>query len=303
MPLWIAATLSAALFQTWRTALQQKLRGQLSVNAAAVTRYLYGVPVGCLLLALYAGITGQPLPGGMSGTGFLAWAAVGGLLQILGTNLLIMSFATRGFAVGTAYAKTEAVQGAVLALLLLGEHLSPLSWIGVGIGVSGVLYLSLAGRNLSPRGMLAATAQPAALCGLGAGFCFALCSVCIKSANLQLLGPDPVLRALVVLVVANAMQTAMQGSWLLLREPREARAVFTTWRVSARVGALSACGSACWFSAFALAPVAMVRALGQVEILFTLAFSRFYLGERLKRAEITGALVVVFGVLLVVLGR
>ena len=26
--------------------MQQKLRGQLSVNAAAVVRYLYGVPVG-----------------------------------------------------------------------------------------------------------------------------------------------------------------------------------------------------------------------------------------------------------------
>ena len=48
MPLWIAATLTAALFQTWRTAMQQRLRGHLSVNAAAVVRYLYGVPVGAL---------------------------------------------------------------------------------------------------------------------------------------------------------------------------------------------------------------------------------------------------------------
>ena len=45
-PLWLPVTVAAALFQCWRTALQQRLRGHLSVNAAAVVRYLYGVPVG-----------------------------------------------------------------------------------------------------------------------------------------------------------------------------------------------------------------------------------------------------------------
>jgi drug/metabolite transporter (DMT)-like permease len=61
-------------------------------------------------------------------------------------------------------------------------------------------------------------------------------------------------------------------------------------------------GSACWFSAFALAPVALVRAVGQVEILFTLAFSRFYLKEKAKPADMVGSLVVVAGVVLVLLG-
>jgi len=301
MPLWIAVTLAAALFQTWRTAMQQRLRGQLSVNAAAVVRYLYGVPVGAALLALYVLATGQgaPAPDGR----FLLFSAAGGLGQILGTNLLIMSFGFRGFAVGTAYSKTEAVQSAVLALVLLGETLSPLSWTGIAVGVAGVLYLSLAGRSMTGADILRATAQPAALCGLGAGFSFAVTSVMIKSATQALPGTDLVLNSLVTLVVTNVLQTAMQGGWLLAREPGQLRAVFATWRSSARVGALSAFGSACWFTAFALAPVAMVRAVGQVEILFTLAFSRFYLREAPKRSDIAGALVVVFGVLLVVVGR
>lgn len=303
MPLWIAVTLSAALLQTWRTALQQKLRGQLSVNGAGVVRYLYGVPVGLLLLLAYAAATGAlgalPAPT----LTFLAFAALGGLTQILGTNLLILSFGARGFAVGTAYAKTEAVQGAILALALLGEHLSALSWLGIAIGVGGVLYLSLAGREMSPRGLLQATLQPAALYGLGAGTGFALTAVLIKAANQELAHPDPILRALVTLVVANILQTVMQGGWLALKEPEQFRAVFRTWRDSLPVGALSACGSACWFAGFALAPVAMVRALGQTEILFTLLFSRFYLKETLKRAEVIGAMTVVAGVVLVLLGR
>ncbi len=300
-PLWLPVTLAAALFQCWRTALQQRLRGQLSVNGAAVVRYLYGVPVGAALLALYLLVVGGELP--TPNAAFLMFCAAGGLAQILGTNLLIMAFGHRGFAVGTAYAKTEAVQGAVLALILLGERISPLAWFGIAVGVAGVLWLSLAGRDLTPHGLLRATAQPAALCGLAAGTGFAFSAVLIKAANTSLPGDDPVLRSLVALVFINTMQTAMQGGWLLAREPEQARAVFATWRDSARVGALSACGSACWFTGFALAPVALVRAVGQVEILFTLLFSRFYLGESPSRSEIGGALVLVLGVVLVLVGR
>jgi drug/metabolite transporter (DMT)-like permease len=300
-PLWLPVTLAAALFQTWRTALQQKLRGQLSVNAAAVVRYLYGVPVGVALLGLYMLVFGGSLPA--LNLPFLALAAAGGLGQILGTNLLIMAFGHRGFAVGTAYAKTEAVQGAILALVLLGERISAIAWIGISIGVGGVLWLSLAGKARNARELLRATVQPAALCGLASGFFFALTSVLIKAANQELPGDDPILRALVTLVAANVLQTMMQGGWLLAREPDQARAVLATWRTSAQVGALSACGSACWFTAFALAPVALVRAVGQVEIIFTLLFSRFYLREQPKLAEILGALTVVLGVVLVLVGR
>jgi drug/metabolite transporter (DMT)-like permease len=301
MQLWLAATLSAALFQCWRTAKQQKLRDQLSINGAGVVRYLYGVPVAALYLACWLAATGEGIPA--LSWAFLANTIGGGVAQIVATNLLIMSFGFRGFAVGTAYAKTESVQSAVLALLLLGEHVSALSWAGVGLSLSGVLYLSLAGRRMTAREILAGTAQPAALCGLAAGFGFGLASVFIKGANLALGLPDKVLGALWTLFLMNAMQTLLQGAYLAWREPEQLRKVFTSWRDSAWVGALSASGSSCWFIGFALAPVALVRAVGQVEILFTLLFSRFYLRESLKRTEVIGALIVVCGVVLVVLGR
>jgi len=297
---WIAFTVVAALFQCWRTALQQRLRGELSVNAAGVVRYLYGVPVGLALLALYGVGTGQALPA------MTAWAAVlcavAGFGQILGTNLLIMAFGYRNFAVGTAYAKTEAVQAAIVGTLLLGEHLSPLSWAGIGVGVAGVLYLSLAGRGNTAAELLRGLAQPAALCGIGAGFCFGLTGVLIRAANQEMPGGDLIHKALLILVVTNALQTLMQGAWLARTEPASVRAVFATWRSSGQVGLLSSLGSACWFSAFALAPVGLVRAVGQVEILFTLAFSRFYLREKARPADVAGTLIVVAGVVLVLLG-
>lgn len=301
MPVWVAATLLAGLFQTWRTALQQKLRGQLSVNAAAVVRYLYGVPVGALFVTLYLSLVGGSLSA-PSWT-YLLYCALGGFGQIIGTNLLIMSFGHRGFAVGTAYSKTEAVQAAFIALVFLGESFAPLAWLGIAVSVGGTLYLSLAGRVASIREVLAATVQPAALLGLGAGLAFALCAIAIRAATQTLDGPDATLRALQTLVVINTLQTVMQGSWLVATERSSIPALFRTWRSSAQVGALSACGSACWFTGFAYAPVALVRAVGQVEILFTLLFSRFFLKERMKRSDVTGALAVVAGVVLVLLGR
>ena len=110
-------------------------------------------------------------------------------------------------------------------------------------------------------------------------------------------------KAVFALVVTNVLQTLMQGIWILWREPAQLRLCFTTWRTSMWVGTLSACGSAAWFSAFALAPVALVRALGQVEMVFTLLFSRFYLKERLRGADVIGLVLVVGGVGLVLLGR
>ena len=299
--LWIPITFTAALFQTWRTALQQRLRGQLSVNAVGFVRYVYALPVGLLFVALGYGLTGEALP--MPTPRFLLSSAAAGLLQIIGTTLLIMAFGYRNFAVGTAYAKTEAVQGTIVAWIILGEVLMPLSIVGILIGVAGVLTLSWGGWGFGLRNIVAATFQPAALCGLGAGFVFVFTAIFIKDANRALPGDIVIIKALFGLLITNLMQTAMQGTYLFMRERDQFRAAFTTWRSSAWVGVLSACGSACWFSAFALAPVALVYALGQVEMVFTLLFSRFYLKEKLKHVDMRGLVLVVGGVVLVLLGR
>jgi hypothetical protein len=51
--IWLPATFLAALFQSWRTAVQQRVRATLSLNAAGLVRYLYGLPVGMALLGGY----------------------------------------------------------------------------------------------------------------------------------------------------------------------------------------------------------------------------------------------------------
>lgn len=300
MPLWIPITVSAALFQCWRTAMQQKLRHLLSVNGAGFVRYLYGAPTALLLLLASLAITRMSLP--TPNLPFVLYCIAGGLTQIVATNLLIMAFGFRNFAVGTAYSKTEIAQSAIVALIILHEVLRPFAWVGISLGLSGVMTLSLAGRGMRPAQLLQATVQPAALAGLSAGFMFALTTVFIKLANRSLSGPSLFVRALLGLVVMNTLQTLMQGAYLAWREPNELRKAITTWRSSAMVGTLSALGSACWFTAFAMTEVALVRSVGQVEIVFTLLFSRFYLKETLKAGDVAGLFLVVCGVLLIVVG-
>lgn len=299
--LWIPITVTAALFQTWRTALQQKLRGALSVNAAAFVRFLYGAPCAAVFMVLWGMATAQAPP--PPHAWFLLLCAVGGLAQIIGTLLLIRSFGYRNFAVGTAYSKTEAVQGAIAAWVILGEALSPLAWGGVALGAAGVLVLSLPKQGMALADLARGVTQPAALCGLGAGAAFALSAVFFKMANFALAGDDPILRALATLTATNILQTLMLGAWLARSDPEQFRLSFSSWRSAGWVGLLSAAGSSCWFSAFALAPVALVRALGQVEMVFTLAFSRLYLKEAVRRADVSGLVLVVAGVVLILAGR
>jgi drug/metabolite transporter (DMT)-like permease len=296
MIIWLPATLLAALLQAWRTAVQQRVRGTLSLNAAGLVRYLYGLPVGCVILAIYITVTGQDWPA--IAAPFWGYALAAGFAQIIGTNLLLMAFGYRNFVAGTAFAKTEAIQGALLAFILLGETLSGLTLAGIAIGVAGVIIVSTGGARVRAGDLV----QPAALCGLGAGLGFTLTSIFVKSATLDIATADKVFAALIALVVVQAGQTLMQGSYVWWRERDELAKIVATWRVSGQVGALAALGSACWFIGFATAPVALVRAVGQIEVIFTLGFARFYLGEGWKRGEAVGLALVGIGVAVALLG-
>lgn len=296
VPIWLIATLCAAVFNSWRTAVQQSVRAQLSVNGAGLVRYFYGLPVAAVLLAAWCLVTGEPLPS--FGLPMVGWALAGGLAQILGTNLLLLAFSYHNYVAGTAYSKTEAIQGAILSFVLLGERLSWISWAGIAVGVFGVLYLAGGGKRLK----LADVVQPAALCGLGAGFGYTMTSIFVKLATFQVHATDKILAALFVLVVAQAGQVLMQGTYVLLRERGEMTRVLRSWRSSSLVGLLASLGSAGWFTGFALAPVALVRTVGQVEVFFTLGFGRLYLRETVKRHEVIALFCVAIGVALALAG-
>ncbi|MCU4160246.1 EamA/RhaT family transporter [Acidiphilium sp. AL] len=295
---WIPVTIAAAIFQVWRTALQARLRGALTPGGAGFVRYLYALPVDLVLLCGALAILDRGLP--VFGSIFVLFCLIGGIAQIFGTNLLIMAFGHRNFVVGTAYAKTEAAQLVLFSVVVLGAHLPTIAILGIMLAVAGVLGLSLAGQRMTPSEVLRASTQPAALCGLGAGTAFAITAILLRNASLALPAATPVLlKALLVLMLTNTLQTVAQGAFMALRIPRELVQCIVLWRRAAPVGVLSALGSGCWFAGFAMTDVALVRGFGQIEILFTLAVGHFYLKERTRPGETIGLVLVALGVVLI----
>ena len=301
IPLWLPAALIGGLLQAWRTAVQRRVGRGLSVNAAGLVRYLYGLPFALAFVALYQSVV-APAAWPVIHPAFLLFCAGGGIAQIVATNLLLMAFEERNFVVGTAYSKTEAVQSALLSVLLLGDHLSVLAWVGIGFGVAGVMLLSTGGRRMRAAEMLRALGQRAAIYGIASGFFFALTTIAIRRATFEVATPDHVRAALVTLAATVALQTVLQGGWIVWRERDQVARVFADWRTAGQVGLLSSVGSAFWFTGFATAPVALVRIVGQVEVAFTMAFAHFYLGERAARSEILGLVLVGIGVVLALVG-
>lgn len=292
MPLWIPITVVAAILQTTRTAMQQRLRRLLSVSGAGFVRYVYGAPLSLGAIGVIA-LSGHDLPS-PSGR-FWPLTAGAGMAQIIGTMLLIRAFDARDYAIGTVYSKTEVVQVALFSLVFLGESLRPLGWIAVVVCLAGIAILATKGGDLGS--VLRRLDDRAAVLGMGAGGCLALAAVSIRAAS-KSLGDDPaIIRALVTLAVMNTIQAFVHGTYLVVREPGQLTRTIRTWRSSSVVGVLSVTGSAGWAWAMTLENAARVRTFGQIELLFTFAIAHFWLHERHGRRELAASGLVAAGVI------
>ncbi|MGK9054524.1 DMT family transporter [Xaviernesmea oryzae] len=295
MELWIPITIGAAFLQNLRSALQKHLQGSLGTRGASFVRFGYGFPVAILYVLALHHFAGYPFPA-LNWT-FAFWAVIGGLAQIFATIMLVHLFSLRNFAVGTAYSKTEPVQAAIFGFILLGEKLTPGSVAAIIVGVVGVMMISMARMPLSWRNMLVALTGRTALIGIASGAVFGISAVAYRSASLSLGGPGPVMEAAVTLACVTTFQTLFMLVWMFWKDRREIVQVLLTWRSSSLVGLAGVVGSAGWFTAMTLQQVAYVRALGQIELVFTFMASYFLFHEKVNRMEVAGCLLIVCGIL------
>jgi drug/metabolite transporter (DMT)-like permease len=286
---WWVVTLAAAMFQTSRTALQHKLRSLLSVSGSGFVRYVYGAPIALAAVAI-ARMVGVTFPS--VGPTFWIKIAIAGVAQIIATVFLIRAFDARDFAIGTVFSKTEVVQVSLFSLIFLGERLTAFGYLAVAVCLLGIVLLVTKGQRLS----LSMFSDRAAGYGLIAGALFGLAAVGIRAATKTMVGGSAPIKAILALAVMNSIQTIIHGSYLVWREPGQARLALVHWRSSAIVGVLSVCGSACWALAFVLQNAARVRTFGQVELLFTFAISHFGFKDRHVRAEYAASALVLAGV-------
>ena len=104
----------------------------------------------------------------------------------------------------------------------------------------------------------------------------------------------------VAAIVVGFLGVVAMALWLGWRDRAAFARVLRGWRATAPVGITGMLGSLGWFTAFSLQSAAYVRALGQVELLFTLAASVLIFRERLRRREVFGITLIGVSVVLLV---
>lgn len=299
MEIWVLITIAAAFLQNVRSAMQKHLKGRMGTTGATFVRFGFGVPFALSYMAILAFVLGRPMP--VPGPAFFLWAVVGGLSQISATFLLVHLFSFRNFAVGTAYSRTEPAQAALFALVFLGERASPGTLVAIAISVAGVMIISVARSVVSPRTLFTSLLTRTAGTGLLSGTFFGISAVAYRSASLALAptlpAPDYMVQASYTLAFVIVLQTLVMLGWILLRERAELPRIAAAWRPALVVGFVGATASFGWFMAMTLQQAAVVKALAQVEMLFTFASTVFVFKERINRLEIAGCALIVVGVL------
>ena len=298
MELWVIFTLAAAFFQNVRNSLQKSINSVLSTSGAAYTRFAFGLP----LAIVYFGILRWQDPQHLNWSwDFAGWAAMGGIAQVVAMWCLLRSFALKSFAVGTAYSKTETFQTALFSIVLLGEAVTGMTFLAIIISFVGVCFLSLAKMTINPREFLFSWANKGALFALANGAMLGISAVAYRGAALNLGGDSPLLAASATLLTALAIQTLVMTAYLAAFEPGEIVKVWNNRAKASIVGAASMLGSIGWFTAMTLQNAAIVRAVGQVELIFTFLTSALVFKEKITRFEVFGTLLIVGGILVLLL--
>ena len=298
---WIPITIAAAFMQNARSALQKHLKGRLTTLGATYVRFLYAVPFALLYVLALERWGAMELP--YFNAIFLIYCVLGGVSQIVFTGLLMWLFSFRNFAVGTTYSKTEVVQIALLGFLILGDTLSAWAILAIGIAVAGVVLLSMGQTRTGFSSLLATLTERPTLIGLACGAFLGASVVFYRGATLSLNYDGPVMAAAYTLAVSVIIQTVLMGLFLAVRERQTLIEIFINWRWSLAVGVCGVLGSIGWFTAFAMQNAAYVRALGQIELVFTFIATVLFFRERISRTEVLGIALVVAGIIILVLSR
>lgn len=298
MQLWIPITIFAAFAQNLRFMLQKHLKAtQLTTGGATFARFVFAAPL-AVITVLVLSQFGWEIPK----TSAITWiyVPIGGLAQITATMLVVALFAERNFAVGITLKKTETMLTALSGMVVLGDKITFGAFIAILVGLLGVILLSdpPKGEGLTWKQRIF---NKASGYGVGAGAIFAVSAVSYRGASLSLSSGDFIIRAMLTLAFVTVFQSIAMALWLRWREPGEITRVLKVWRVTALVGLSGVLGSAGWFMAFTLQNAAYVKALGQIELIFTFMASYLFFKEHSTKREVFGAGLVVLSILLLVL--
>ena len=279
---WILFTLGAVILQTVRNALQSKLSGAVNTSGVTLSRFILAPPIALVYLLILYSSSASQVPE-FSGS-FIAVVLCASLLQIAATSLMVILFKQKNFAIGAGLAKSEALVAGVVGMLFFGSYLTPLGWAGILIGAIAVFVLSSGNRlhGISVKTMVI---------GLACGTCFALTSLLVREAS-HMLNVQHTVAAAWVLLWVLCVQTISLSGYIALTKPFVFRQLTNAKKQVLAISTVSCLGSICWFTAMALQHVALVKTLGQLEVLLTLVLSHYWLKNAVTKREIAGLLLI-----------
>jgi drug/metabolite transporter (DMT)-like permease len=290
--LWIPVTVAAATAQVFRNGAQANLTGKIGTLGATQVRFVFGLPFAVLFLLAALAIGGATVPA--VGATALGWCALGALCQIAATALMLVVMRVRSFGVAYAYIKTEPVIVAVLGAVILRDIPGPAAWLAIGVVTAGVLIASIKPGEAA----LLLSEWRLVMAGVLGGGLFGMSAIAFRAAIEAVTEGDFVLRSLTMLVVSLAIQSAVLGLWLALRDREAFMGSLREWRASLGAGFLGAAASSGWFIAFSLTLAANVRTLALIEMPLAALVSHRISGKGLALREWLGMGVVMAGLAL-----
>lgn len=290
--IWIFFTVMAAFMQAWRNAFQKQLSLTVDVYGVTLARFIFGLPFAvCYIFILYQQ---QPLAQAVEfTTRYWLYVFIAGISQIAATALMVQLFKQKNYAIGVGLAKSEAILAAIIAVVVLSEKLTVLGWGGVALGGVAVFLLS---NGKEKQDISLSTLS----IGIGSGLCFAITSLLVREASLELDNLPYLYRAAWVLLSIIGFQCLSMLLFLILFSRKTLVAMWHKIGLTFKVSVCSFLASLGWFTAMSMQSVAIVKTLGQIEILFSLMISVYFFKEQLAKTEHLGLILVVIAAILVI---
>ena len=284
--IWIIAAIFAAACQTARSAFQKNMIPRLGDYGAAYIRFCYALPFTSLIWLIWINIPGNSIPTLSFYSIILCF--LGSIFQILFTYVLMKVFSHKSFAAGIAFSKTEVILIAFLEVIILNVFFSFPLMIGIMLGVLSVLFLSYARKAKTIletiKLLLSSVSSLGTFIGLLSGLLLAASVVTFRMSIISIDGPllD---RSLFISFIAIIFQTILVGLYLFLFKKDQLLAVIKFWRPSLPAGLCGTGATFGWFVAFGLTTAAEVRAVGQIELIFSILISIIFFREKIRKTE------------------
>ena len=292
---WVVITVIASLSQTLRSVFQKNIIEDVGVLASAYSRFIFALPFVVLLAVLFLGTQEIFL---LKTISLKAWLFLisASICQILFTIILIKLFTLRSFAIGVAFSKTEVIQTTLLEILIIGFILTSHVFLSIIIGFIGMLFMSkqkLIGK-LGNNSLFLKQVTLGVSCGIFLGLSSVLYKVALDSVVTELIYK----KVLVLSFLALAFQSVIFGAYIVITEGKQnVLKLFSIWKKGLPVGFFGCAATFCWFSAFSLIDATFVRAVGQLEIVFSVLISYIFYKEKITGFELIGMSLITISIL------